>query len=566
MYAMVGSRIFNIALALCMAWPAAVAHATTEAKSSKSGGLAGLYLSARHAEAVSHDTRATTFLSRILALDPDNQDIRRHTYFLAAQIGDFRTAAATAAQAIDGTPQLSLALLIVAVKNFKEEKYKNAWSSLDAISTQSAVGFALPLLRAWGMAPLQPAEPALAELAALKGMSGTGDLYNAMAGMLNEYYGREQQARAHYDLLAARGQQIPPAILRLVTDGYQRLGEKEKAQALIAAFAETHGASLFIENFTDALKVSPGTGKISAADGMAEALFASCQMLLQSVRSSFGIQLAVVHGQAALFLKSDMLVARRIVAAALSGRERYGEANTVLAPVKKKDTGYAPIKLQMAENFERMDRPADALALMKEVTRHRPDWPDVHIAMGDHLRRAEDFVGAAAAYDRAFQLLPEQETKTWQLYYARGIALERTNRWDRANQDFRTALNLKPDEASVLNYLGYSLIDRGLDIAEGRGLIEKAFELEPDDGYIVDSLGWVMYLMGETQNAVDYLERAVETVPADPTINDHLGDAYWRAGRRQEAHFQWRRALTLDPKADQRTQIRKKMEQGLARN
>ena len=125
---------------------------------------------------------------------------------------------------------------------------------------------------------------------------------------------------------------------------------------------------------------------------------------------------------------------------------------------------------------------------------------------------------------------------------------------------------MNPNDASVLNYLGYSMIDRGINMAEGRAMIEKAFKLRPDDGYIIDSLGWAMFLMGETENAVLHLEKAVETNPADPTINEHLGDAYWKVGRHNEAYFQWRRALILDPDDDQRVELQQKLAQGLARN
>jgi len=175
-------------------------------------------------------------------------------------------------------------------------------------------------------------------------------------------------------------------------------------------------------------------------------------------------------------------------------------------------------------------------------------------------------VGAVEAYDRAFKLFPSGTTSSWQFFYARGIALERTKQWERADADFREALKLNPNDAGVLNYLGYSMIDRGINIAEGRAMIEKAFKLKPDDGYIIDSLGWAMFLTGDTEHAVMNLEKAVETDPADPTINEHLGDAYWKVGRRTEAFFQWRRALTLDPDGDQRAELQKKLAQGLAQN
>jgi tetratricopeptide (TPR) repeat protein len=548
---------------------AASAGAATPAGSpaAKSMSQAGTYLAARHAEATSDDSKAALFLNRALEYDPANESILRHTYFLGAQTGDFNSAAAAALKSTDGTPQLALAPLIVTVNAFQKKKYDVAWSYLEKIPTQSAVGFALPMLRAWGMAPRQPVEAALAELAPLQGLNGAADLFNAMSGEINEYYGRTEQALVNYDTLAGRADQLPPSILRIVVEAYRRMGKEDKAKDLIAHFTDGRRSALFVDGILDASATAGrAPRRITPQEGMAEALFAACQMLLQNVNTAFGTQLAVVYGQAALYLNPDLSIARRVVAANLADRERLDEANALLSVIKKDQLSYSYARLQMSENYERMDKPAESLALLEEVAKERPDWPNVYVAIGDHMRRVKKFTESVEAYDHAFKLYPQGEPGLWQLYYARGIALERTKQWDRADADFRKALALKPDDAGVLNYLGYSLIDRGIKISEGRALIEKAFKLKPDDGYIIDSLGWAMYLMGETENAVVHLEKAVETNPSDPTINDHLGDAYWKAGRKHEAFFQWRRALGLDPDEEQRAGLQQKLAQGLARN
>src|SRR5438477_12673099 len=151
----------------------------------------------------------------------------------------------------------------------------------------------------------------------------------------------------------------------------------------------------------------------------------------------------------------------------------------------------------------------------------------------------------------------------WSLYYSRGIALERSGQWPRAEADLLHALELKADQPLVLNYLGYSWIDRGENLERGLKMIEKAVELRPEDGYIIDSLGWAHYRMGDYEGAVQYLEKAIELVPEDPTINDHLGDAYWRTERLIEARFQGRRALQLGPQESDVKPIEAKLEHGL---
>src|SRR5690606_33991930 len=144
----------------------------------------------------------------------------------------------------------------------------------------------------------------------------------------------------------------------------------------------------------------------------------------------------------------------------------------------------------------------------------------------------------------------EPQPHQWTLFYFRGIAYERAKQWDKAEADLLQALALFPEQPHVLNYLGYSWVDQGMHLDEAMDMIARAVELRPNDGYIVDSLGWAHYRLGNYEEAVRELERAVELRPEDPVINDHLGDAYWKVGRRLEARFQWAHARDLDPEPD----------------
>jgi Flp pilus assembly protein TadD len=190
--------------------------------------------------------------------------------------------------------------------------------------------------------------------------------------------------------------------------------------------------------------------------------------------------------------------------------------------------------------------------------------PEALVNLADLLRSKKRFSESVEAYDAAIERIGTIGKRHWTLLYSRGIALERSSQWLRAEEDFITALRLKPDQPYVLNYLGYSWVDQGINLARAQKMIERAVELRPNDGYIVDSLGWVLYRLGDFPRAAKQLERAVELRPQDPTINDHLGDAYWRVGRAAEARFQWRRALSLDPEPDQVSTIRDKISNGLS--
>jgi Flp pilus assembly protein TadD len=124
-------------------------------------------------------------------------------------------------------------------------------------------------------------------------------------------------------------------------------------------------------------------------------------------------------------------------------------------------------------------------------------------------------------------------------------------------------MEFEPDQPMLLNYLGYSWIDKGLHLDRATEMIKKAVKLRPTDGYIADSLGWAYYRLGNFEESAKEMERAVSLRPEDPVINDHLGDAYWRVGRFNEARFQWQHVLTLDPDDDVAGQVRDKLKDGL---
>jgi Flp pilus assembly protein TadD len=153
--------------------------------------------------------------------------------------------------------------------------------------------------------------------------------------------------------------------------------------------------------------------------------------------------------------------------------------------------------------------------------------------------------------------------QSWVFYYFRGICFERSKQWPKSEADLKKALDLKPEQPHVLNYLGYSWIDQGINLDEGMKMIRRAVEQRPDDGYIVDSLGWAYYRIGNYEEATKHLERAIDLRPEDPTINDHLGDAYWKVGRKLEAKFQWAHARDLKPEPDELPKIEAKIKDGM---
>ena len=220
-------------------------------------------------------------------------------------------------------------------------------------------------------------------------------------------------------------------------------------------------------------------------------------------------------------------------------------------------------EIQMAVNLDTVDKTDEAKQRLQKLLKDHPADIDAIMALGSIQRGRKDFADCAQTYSKGVATIANPERPNWLIFYFRGICNERAKAWAQAEADLKQALKLYPDQPHVLNYLGYSWIDQGINLDEGMRMIRRAVEQRPDDGYIVDSLGWAYYRLGNYDEAVKHLERAVELKPDDPTINDHLGDAYAKSGRTLEAEFQWAHARDLKPEPEDLVKIKQKLATGL---
>ena len=546
----------------------AVVAAATAAET-KGPGLAASILAAQHAESQADSSKASTYVDRALALDGDNTSLLRMSYMLHAAEGDIPAAATAAKQFLAGSVDgpRTTAQLVVAVDQHKKKEHEQAWTTISELSGQGFIAATLPAIRAWIRAPKATVDEALAELAPLRANDKARDTHDLMAAMINEFYSRPDQAKALYDDVAGRVDKLPLTAVALLAGGYHRQGRAAELKAVLetyrAARVRSRDTGVFVDSFNDPKMFA----KVMSADvGLSEAMFLTAQQMIAATQSALFTQLAVIYGRAALHLNPANAMARWIIGNAASQAGAVDAANAMLQTIKASDPMFVSAQLQLAENLEKQGRKADAMAQLQSLARLRPNDAEPHLALADLLRGDQKFAAAVDSYDKAFALMPDEQKDNWVLLYMRGIALERSKNWSRAEADFKRALEISPEEPWVLNYLGYSWLDRGENVAEARKLIERAYKKRPDDGAIVDSLGWAMYLAGEYEQSVTLLEKAAELNAADSTINSHLGDAYWKVGRRNEARFQWRRALSLSTDEAEKTALRGKLDQGLALN
>ena len=260
----------------------------------------------------------------------------------------------------------------------------------------------------------------------------------------------------------------------------------------------------------------------------------------------------------ALGLESDNPTALFSLGQLLSERAREDLAINVYRQIGS-DTPYSwYARLSIADALHGQEKIDEAVGILQAMADERQERSDVMRTLADLFRIEKQFEEAIEAYGEAFAR--EDGEADWRLHYTRGIALERAEQWERAEADFLAALALEPDQPLVLNYLGYSWVEQGVELERAKAMIETAVSKRPEDGYITDSLGWVLFRLGDYEGAVVHLERAVTLEPGDPVINDHLGDAYWLVGRKLEARYQWLRALSLEPDAEVEADIRLKLD------
>ncbi|GFE66375.1 tetratricopeptide repeat protein [Litoreibacter roseus] len=271
----------------------------------------------------------------------------------------------------------------------------------------------------------------------------------------------------------------------------------------------------------------------------------------------------MIYSRMAELLREDHVPALLTIAETLDDIGQYDLATKAFARVPNTHPAYFIAEMGRADSLYSAERKDASIEVLTALSKAYPDTAVVHSALADLLSREERDEAALAAYTRSLELHEANDRDAWPVHYARGIVHERMGNLAEMEADFRTALEMSPDQPDVLNYLGYSLVEQRIKLPEALEMIKTAVERRPDSGYITDSLAWVYFRLGRYEDAVEPMERAVELLPVDPIVNDHLGDVYWKVNRFREAEFQWKRALSFEPEEADAERIRRKIEVGL---
>jgi len=539
------------------------ARAVETAPDSGEMGPLGNYLAGRHAQQLHDYAAAARFFGNALADDPNDYELLNKTFLYDVTEGRMEEAVPLAERIHTLDAAAPVPTLVLALARMRGGDFAAADKLAQNLPREGLHRFVAALVQAWAKAGLGDTDGALRMLAPVREVQGFAPLADLQAGLINDFAGRGADAEAALRKVTQNAQRAPWQTVEALGSLYERTGKSEEARALYQRFAAENGD----DDLTAPALARIATGKVpparvaSAADGCADALFEIASFLNQNETADFSL----MYGRLALFLRPDFPVAQLLVGDVLETQHRAAEAFAIDRSIPPQSPYSWIARLRAASNLEGMGQTDEAARQLEAMAAERPERNQPLVQLGDLWRSKSRFADAVAAYDRAISRIKQVDRQDWALFYSRGVALERSGQWERSEADLQRALQLQPEQPLVLNYLGYSWVDKGRHLDEALKMIERAVELRPNDGYIVDSLGWAHYRLGNYAQATQNLERAIELRPEDPTINDHLGDAYWQVGRQQEARNQWRRALQFGPEADEAKTIDAKIDRGLVK-
>jgi tetratricopeptide (TPR) repeat protein len=549
-----------LATTCTISWPVmGAAQAEGPANFSRTS-ASGSYLAARHAGGQKDAAAAATYYRAALRGDPRNNELLGRTFLAVLANGEVDEAVKLAERVLQVDKTDRIARLVLGVRALKQKQYPVARRELAQSIRGPITDLAATLLSAWTMASPGEAKSAVDTIDKLAGADWYAIFKDLHAALILDLAGQKKEAAKRFE----RAYKLDPTALRVVQSYgsfLSRQGNNAEALKVFATFEEALPRHPLIVEAVNELKAGKKLAPMvdTPQAGAAEVLYG----LGSALGRRGGEDLGLVYLQLALYLVPSHPLALLSLGDLYEAMKKPELANKTYERVPLNSPLQRNAQIQLALNLDTLEKTDEAKASLEKLIAANPGDLEAIMALGNVLRGRKQFAECADVYTKGIDTITKTEKSNWVIYYFRGICLERAKQWGRAEADLKKSLDLFPDQPHVLNYLGYSWIDQGLNLDDGMRMIKRAVEQRADDGYIVDSLGWAYYRLGNMEEAVKHLERAVELKPEDPTINDHLGDAYWRVGRTLEARFQWSHARDLKPEPDDLVKIEEKLKAGL---
>ena len=520
----------------------------------------GSYLAARHAGRQRNATIEAAYYRAALKRDPKNSELLDRAFLSLVVGGDIDEAVKLGERVAQADKNDRVSRLVLGVNGIKRKQYPAARKDLAQSIRGPITDLTATLLSSWAMTGAGDSKGAVAAIDKLAGPDWYAIFKDLHAGMIYDMANNQADAGKRLE----RAYKLDSSALRVVEAyGSWLSRNRSAAEALrvFDAFDKVLPRHPLVVEAMNKLKAGEKLAPLvsNAQAGAAEALYG----LGASLGRRGGEDLGLVYLQLALHLAPNHPLALLSLADLYESIKKPDLAINVYERIPTTSPLYRNAAIQMASNLDSLERAGEAEKRLEGLIKQHPDDSEAIVALGNILRGHKKFAECADVYSKGIASIPKPEKANWVIFYFRGICYERSKQWPKAEADLKKALDLFPEQPHVLNYLGYSWVDQGINLDEGMAMIKKSVQQRPDDGYIVDSLGWAYYRTGNYEEAAKQLERAIELKPEDPTINDHLGDAYWRIGRTLEANFQWAHARDLKPEPEELPKIEEKLKNGL---
>jgi tetratricopeptide (TPR) repeat protein len=549
-----------VALSLSLSPSSADAAQTPNSQDVLRDNAAGNYLAARHAGVERDAAAAASYYLNVLKTDPKNPELLSRAFLSVLTNGDIDQASKLADKLVAVDKNDRIARLVLGVRALKLRQYSLARQDFTQSVHGPVTDLTAALLAAWARYGSGDPHAAVEEMDKLAGPDWYGVFRDLHAGLIFDLANAKKEAGKRYE----SAYKADPTALRTV-QAYGRYLSRNGGKAAALKVYEDFNKQLpdhplvtaEIKQISDGDKLPPLID--SAQAGAAEALYG----IGASIGRRGGEDLALIYLQLALYLQPSHGMALLSLADLYETLKKPDLAIKIYDRIPGSSPLHRSAEIQSALDLDALDKADEGKKRLARVIADHPKDTEALMALGNIERERKDFATCGATYGKAIDTIPAPTKSNWVLFYFRGICYERSNQWPKAEADMQKALALYPDQPLVLNYLGYSWVDKAMHLDQGMDMIRRAVEQRPDDGYIVDSLGWAYFRTGNYDEAVKELERAVLLKPDDPTINDHLGDAYWRVGRTLEAHFQWAQAKDFKPEPDELATLEKKLKDGL---
>jgi Flp pilus assembly protein TadD len=554
-----------IAAATLWSIPGAIAAQAPGAHDASHFSPAGSYLAARQANLDRDAEAAATYFRAALRSDQRNPELLEQTFYSMLAAGDINEAVRLGERLVQLDHNNRNAHLVLGVRSLKQKQWKDARAHLSQAMHGPVNDLMGTLLAAWAAYGANDVKGAVDTIDKLGGPEWYGIFKDMHAGLILDLANNKKEAGKrleHAYMLDSNALRVMQAQASFLS----RNGARDEALKLYEEYDQqpSRYPPLTVEAVT-LLKKDMALPRMveTAQAGAAEALYGLGAALGRREEELTLANRGLAYLQLALYLEPGHALAQLSLADLYDAMKKPELAIKVYERVPASSPLKRVADIQLAIDLDALDRTEEATKHLEKVVAAKPDDMEAIIALAGIQRERKQYEGCAESYGKAITLLAQPTKTNWTTYYFQGICYERSKQWAKAELDFKKALELYPDQPHVLNYLGYSWIDQGMHLDEAMGMIKRSVEQRPDDGYIVDSLGWAYYRLGNYDEAVKNLERAVELKPVDPTINDHLGDVYWKVDRMLEAKFQWSHARDLKPEDDELAKIEQKLKVGL---